>query len=137
MVTEIGVHKTGERRSGKRRWLRGPHGTEPGTARNVAIDFTKFTGANFADGYIDNGCVLGIITATNKVGPYEPAATDGRQTARGVLFNDVKIPANTATVASDAMLVHFFCDAAQLPYQTGLGALDAAARTALRGVMFD
>ena len=53
-----------------------------------------------------------------------------------MLFNTTKIPANTATVASDAILTHFLCRAARLPYASGLGSLDANARTDLRLVRF-
>ena len=129
MVTDITVHTGAEYGGEDRSWTIGEHGFD--ASLNAPLDFTKFTGANFTDGYIKSGCVVGKITASGKYGPYEPGASDGRQTAVGMLFNTTKIPANTAQVASDAILVHFVCRTARLPYSTGLGALDAAARTAL------
>lgn len=134
MVTDISVRTVGSYGAEDRSWTIGEHGFD--MTENAPLDFTKFTGANFADGLIKSGCVLGLITASGKYGPYEPGATDGRQTAVGMLFNTIKIPANTATVASDAILTHFMCRAARLPYPSGLGALDANARTALRLVRF-
>lgn len=134
MVTDISVRTAGSYGAEDRSWTIGEHGFD--MTENAPLDFTKFTGANFAYGLIKSGCVLGLITASEKYGPYEPGATDGRQTAVGMLFNTIKIPANTATVASDAILTHFMCRAARLPYPSGLGALDANARTALRLVRF-
>ena len=134
MVTDISVRTVGSYGAEDRSWTIGEHGFD--MTENAPLDFTKFTGTNFSDGLIKSGCVLGLITASGKYGPYEPGATDGRQTAVGMLFNTTKIPSNTATVASDAILTHFLCRAARLPYTSGFGALDANARTALRLVRF-
>lgn len=120
-----------------RSWLRGPHGTDPGSMPSVPLDYSKFTGTNFADGTIKSGCVLGKITASGKYGPYDPAAADGRQTAKAFLWNSRAIPTNTAQLGSDAALVHGFVNPARLPYASGFGSLDTAARTALALVYFD
>ena len=61
---------------------------------------------------------------------------DGRQTPVYHLFNTVKIPANKATVASDAGLWHFMCRESRLPYKSGPGALDAAAKSKLTNVRY-
>lgn len=129
MVTDITVRTSAEYGGEDRSWTIGEHGFD--ASLNAPLDFATFTGANFADGYIKSGCVVGEITASGKYGPYEPGASDGRETAVGMLVNTTKIPANTAQVASDAILVHFVCRTSRLPYPTGLGSLDAAARTAL------
>ena len=134
MATDISVRTVGSYGAEDRSWTIGEHGFD--MTENAPLDYTKFTGANFTDGYIKSGCVLGLVTATGKYGPYDDAATDGRQTAVGMLFNTTKIPSNTATVASDAILTHFLCRVARLPYASGLGALDANARTDLRLVRF-
>ena len=134
MVTDISVRTVGSWGAEDRSWTIGEHGFD--ASLNAPLDFTKFTGANFTDGYIKSGCVLGKITASGKYGAYEPAATDGRQTAVGMLLNTTKIPSNTATVASDAILVHFVCREQRLPYTSGLGALDANARTAIASRIF-
>lgn len=134
MATDMSVKLTGQWGSEDRSWLIGEHGAD--MPLNVVFDWTKFTGANYANGLVKSGCVLGRVTASGKVGPYEPGASDGRQTAVGVLFNTSRIPTDTATVSSDAALVHAHIRVARLPYSTGLGALDAAARTALRLLQF-
>lgn len=135
MVTDISVRSVGSYIADDLSWVIGEHGTD--ASDNVPLDFTKFTHANFtADGTIKSGCVLGKITATGKYGPYEPGVSDGRQTAALHLFNTVKIPANTATVASDAGLWHFMCRQSRLPYPSGPGSLDAAAKIALSNVRY-
>lgn len=135
MVTDMSVTLTGAYSSEDRSWMIGEHGAN--MPINVPVNFALFTGANFASGIVKSGTVLGKVTATGRFGPYEPAATDGRQTAAGVLFNTFKLPADTSKVASAEALVHFHCRVARLPYTTGLGALDANARTALKLVFFN
>lgn len=135
MPTDISVSAATVRRAPGRPWLAGPHGTD--LPVHVVLDFATFTHANFtAKGEIPNGTILGKITASGKFGPYEPGATDGRQAAAAVAFNDNTIPANTATVVTDAALVHCGVRVASLPIKTGPGSLDANARTALRSVVF-
>lgn len=135
MATDMSVTLTGQYGSEDRSWLIGEHGAN--MPINVPLNYALFTGANFTSGIVKSGTILGKVTATGKYGPYEPGATDGRQTAAGVLFNSFKLPANLAQVGSDAALVHFHCRVQRLPYTTGLGALDANARTALKLVFFN
>ena len=134
MVTDMTVHDVGSYIAEDRSWYIGEHGANVDI--NVPLDFTTFTGANFADGLVKSGCVLGKITATGKYGPYDPAATDGRNTAACHLHSSFKVPANTATVASAAGVVHANVKVPRLPYASGAGALDAAVRTALRNVHY-
>ena len=100
----------------------------------------RFAGATRSSAVVNikipNGTVLGRITATGKYGPYDPGATDGRQAAAAVAFNDNAIPADSAKVVTDAALVHCGVRVASLPIKTGPGSLDANARTALRSVVF-
>lgn len=134
MVTDITVRNSpygAEDRS----WTIGEHGFD--ASDNVPLDFTLFSHANFtATNQIKSGCVLGKVTATGKYGPYDAAATDGRQNPVYHLFNTVTIPANNATVASDAGLWHFMCREQRLPYTSGPGALDANAKTKLTNVRY-
>ena len=135
MPTDISVSAATVRRAPGRPWLAGPHGTD--LPIHVVYDFTTFTHANFTTkGEIPNGTVLGKITASGKYGPYDPGATDGRQAAAAVAFNDNTIPVNTAAVVTDAALVHCGVRVASLPIKTGPGSLDANARTALKSVVF-
>lgn len=135
MPTDISVTSR-SRRAPSRMWLASPQGTEE--PKHAVLDFTKFNHANFtATGDIRNGCVLGLITATGKYGPYEPGATDGRQKAAGFVFNDNAIPADAANaVVTDAFLERCSVRVSGLPYKTGPGSLDAAARTALTHAVF-
>lgn len=120
-----------------RSWLRGTHGTDPGSMPSIPLDYALFTGANYSDGTVKSGCVLGKVTATGKYGPYDPAASDGREVAKGFLWNSRQIPANTAQKASDALYVHGFVDPDRLPYAAGIGSLDAAGKADLTLVYFD
>ena len=135
MPTDISVTSTTSRRAPGRLWLGSPHGVD--APIHVTFDFATFTHANFtATGQIQNGCLLGKITASGKYGPYDPDATDGRQAAAAVALNDNTIPANTAAVVTDAALVHCGVRVASLPIKTGPGSLDANARTDLKSVVF-
>lgn len=107
-----------------RSWLMGPHGVEAGTTPSTTIDLSKFTDAKFAD-TIKSGCVLGRITATGLYGPYDPAAVDGRQTARRLTMNTYsRKPGDGAKRIADGGVIHAFVNKARLPY-TGIGGLDA------------
>lgn len=127
-MTYIGIEKT-EYTSESRAWLAGPHGTEPGTNPGLTLDLTTFSDAKFAD-VVKSGCVLGKITASGKYGPYDPAASDGRQTASRLLFNTVNRKAGR-TYEGNAGVIHAFVTESKLPY-TGIGGLDTAAKTALK-----
>ena len=56
------------------------------------LDVSLFTAAqHFPNGYIPSGTVLGKVTASGLLGPYLDAATDGRQTAVGVLRASIQV----------------------------------------------
>lgn len=56
------------------------------------IDVTKFTQAqHFPNGFIPSGTVLGKVTASGLLAPYLDAATDGTQTAVGILRASVSV----------------------------------------------
>jgi len=115
-------------------WLGSSHGTD--TAQPCTLDTSTFVAAtHYPNGFFVSGIVLGKITATGKYGPYVSTASDGRQTAVGVLFTSVKAP----TTGNDwdpaaAILLHGFLKVAKLPILTGnAGFLDSTAQTALAG----
>lgn len=135
MSTDISVHTTTsqvERRS----WLLSPHGTEPGTNPSVTVDFNLVASNRRTNGYLPSGTVLGRITATGKVAPYDNTASDGRETAVGVLLSSVRTPDNLATGVGAAILVHGFVSVSKLPWTTGAGALDTAGRADLPLIHF-
>jgi hypothetical protein len=126
-----------------RTWLADDHGTEvmPG----VALDLTLFTQAqHYVNGYIPDGTVLGKVTAGGKYGPYLDAASDGRQTAVGILFNPVTVfapgTATLLTAVAAPLFLHGFVNAANLPFTSGNAAaggyLDAAGQVDLKSIIF-
>ncbi|MFF9525352.1 head decoration protein [Streptomyces achromogenes] len=113
----------------KRTWLGSAHGTDAPVS--VTLDVSKFTaGTHYPDGYIKSGIPLGKITATGLYGPYDDAATDGRQTLVGFLFTaqDVNARGIASTKVVGSMLLHCFIREAKLPV-----AVDAAGKTDLAG----
>ena len=123
-----------------RAWLRGPHGTEPGANKSIVLDLTAaggfVAGTHYPNGFIPSGTVLGKITATGKYGVYDSGASDGRQTAAGLLFDSESVRAGQTT-AVNALYVHGFVDPAKLPFQSGTGSATAAAKTALNLIYWD
>ncbi|MFE2997995.1 head decoration protein [Nocardia sp. NPDC059246] len=131
-MTSISVKQNPTFRGENRKWLIGLHGTDPSANPSVTLDVSKFTQAtHYPDGFIASGMVLGQVTATKRYGPYDAAASDGRQIAVGFLFGT--LPVTGETKVGGALVKHGFVDAAQLPANNGL---DAAARTALKLIDF-
>lgn len=61
-----------------RRWLRDRHGFD--TTLGVTLDGSLFPAERFPDGTVPSGTVLAQATDSRLWGPFDPAATDGRQT---------------------------------------------------------
>lgn len=109
-----------------KRWLASRHGI--GNCPSVTLDKSTFTeNDHFPDGYFKSGIPLGKITASDKYGPYDDTAVDGRETCRGFLYAPVPVP-STDIDPNGAMLVHGQVDIAKLPV-----ALDAAGQADLAG----
>ncbi|MEO3974367.1 head decoration protein [Streptomyces sp. CAU 1734] len=111
----------------RRDWLGSAHGTDAPVS--VSLDVSKFTaGTHYPDGYIKSGIPLGKVTATSLYGPYDDAASDGRQTCVGFLFTaqDVNARRVTSTKVVGSMLLHCFIREAKLPVT-----IDAAGKTDL------
>ena len=126
-MTSISVRQIGTFVGENRSWLQSDHGVEPNETAGITLDVSKFTAAtHYPDGYIPSGIVLGKVTATGLYGPYDNAASDGRQTAAGILFSSLPVDGNTKI--GGALVVHAFIDAAKLPANSGL---DTAGRTDL------
>lgn len=127
-MTDISVQTTSTYQAEKRGWLRGTHGTGPGDNPSATLDLALFTqDTHYPNGFIPSGIALGKVTATGLYGPYDPAATDGRETAAGLLFGTLKATAHPA----GGLLVHGFVDPARLPLQSGTGSVDTAAKSDL------
>ncbi|MFJ9694951.1 head decoration protein [Kitasatospora sp. NPDC101183] len=110
----------------RRDWLGSEHGTD--APRSVSLDVSKFTaGTHYPDGYLKSGIPLGKITASGLYGPYDDAATDGRQTCVGLLFTGVGVVdqrGRVSSTVSGSMLLHGFIRLNKLPVP-----LDAAGQT--------
>lgn len=138
MSTDISLQTT-TYQVADRRWLLSPHGTDytPG----VTLDVSKFTaGTHYPNGYIPSGTVVGRVTATGKVGPYDDAASDGRQTAVGILFADCRVTRSNGTTATNVgtgVLVHGIVSVAKLPFQSGTGSIDANGKADLPLIRFE
>lgn len=147
MATDIRVY-TQSYQTPNRSWHLSPHGGD--FTPSCAVDLTTFTQAtHYPNGFIPSGTVLGLITAAsdatkNIVGPYASGATDGRQTAWGILYNDVRVTDMTGNVDTskkigDAAVVHGFVKISKLPIANGAaggGFIDAAGQTALKLIYF-
>lgn len=133
-MTSLNVRRS-EFQAEDRSWLNGPHGVEPGTNPTVTLLTSLFDAEDhYPNGYIPSGIVLGEVTATGVYGPYDPTASDGRETAAGLLFGSLTVDGDR--VAS-GMLVHGFVTAERLPIASGPGSLDAGAREALNHIIFN
>jgi hypothetical protein len=112
---------------GNQSWLQGPHGTD--CNRGVTLDTSTFTpNTHYPAGYFPSGLPLGRITATGKVGPYDNAASDGREVLRGFLMDDVHAPAVNTLDPVGAMFIHGGVVLANLPI-----AVDAAGQADVAG----
>lgn len=78
---------------GDHRWMGDLHGLstpEPGT-----LDGDLFPAGTFPDGLVPSGVQLGRVTASGLFGPYDNAAVDGREVARGHLISDQLVSAGS------------------------------------------
>ncbi|GGQ81258.1 head decoration protein [Streptomyces flaveolus] len=108
-------------------WLGSEHGTQ--ATEPVTLDTSTFTaGTHYPNGYFRSGIPLGQITAGGKFGPYDGAATDGRETLVGFLYAAVQAPASNTVDVAGAMLVHGKVRASRLPVP-----VDAAGRADVAG----
>ena len=109
-------------------WIASRHGLNNGKPATLDVSlFTKAT--HYPEGFFTSGIALGKITATKKYGPYDGAASDGRETLAGFLLTSVKAPADTATDVVGAILLHGMVTAANLPIPVdAAGQADVAGR---------
>ncbi|MFD3361633.1 head decoration protein [Streptomyces albidoflavus] len=113
----------------RRDWLGSAHGTDAPVS--ITLDVSKFTKAtHYSDGYLKSGIPLGKVTAGGKYGPYDGAASDGRQTLVGFLFTAVDVDARkvASTSVVGSMLIHCFIREAKLPV-----AVDSDGKTDVAG----
>ncbi|AOE43706.1 capsid decoration protein [Gordonia phage SpeedDemon] len=93
-MTDIALRETARVVSDNKAWVYADIGKQA-SRRTVTLDITKFTKAtHYPDGFIRSGVPLGKVTATGKYGPFDPAATDGREDFDGFLWNFADVVAD-------------------------------------------
>ena len=108
------------------RWLGSAHGTDSGMT--VTLDKSAFTaGTHYPSGYLKSGTPLGKVTASGKYGPYDNAASDGRETLAGFLLTPQTVPAADSDIVAP-LFTHGRVVEANLPI-----AIDAAGKTDVAG----
>jgi len=108
-------------------WLGSAHGTSSG--RSITLDKTLFTPANhYPQGYLRGGTPVGQVTATKKFGPYDDAATDGRQTLVGFVLTPQTFATGGGTDIIAPLYEHGAIIEANLPIP-----IDAAGRADVAG----
>lgn len=122
-----------------RDWLLARKGFD--TCRSETADLSLFTtGLGFSNP-IPSGTVLGKVTATGLIGPYNPDGADGRQTAVGHLFNPLRLQdaeGNAFTRAPCTVLWEGIVRRDNLPTFSGdEGELDAAAEVDLKFIRYE
>lgn len=136
MSTDITLQST-TYQVGNRQWLL----SEPQVKLGVTLDISKFTaGTHFPNGYIPSGTVVGIVTSGGLAGPYDDAASDGRQTAYGITYGDARVTypsgTNAAKVGISVVINDAIVSKAKLPFSSGTGFADAAGIVDLKNITF-
>ncbi len=107
-------------------WLRSQHGTE--AIETAVLDLSTFTkGTHYSAGYIKSGEPLGKIAATRLYGPYDDAASDGRETLVGHLFTTQAVREGGGNITAN-LLAHGKVVEARLPHP-----VDAAGKADVAG----
>jgi hypothetical protein len=113
-------------------------GSSPASAVTTA---TGGVVAHYPNGFIPSGTVIGKVTATSLYGPYDDSASDGRQTAYGLTYGDVRAIRQNGTTASKVGTGAVVYDAAiassKLPFQAGPGSIDANGKADLAQLRFE
>lgn len=128
-MTNIQVRKTSEYQAENRTWIY----SDPGqwTRASGTLDVTTFTKTtHYPDGYIPSGTVLGVITASHKLGPYDSTATDGRETPVGFLYDSDTVHDGVDSSVVPVMFQGGGINEHKLPVNSGL---DEDAKSALSG----
>lgn len=145
-MTDIGVF-TAPYQAEDRSWLVSDVTTVYSIGETLALPlFTAAT--HYANGYIPSGTVLGLATSgtySGSVGPYDDTASDGRQTAIGILFGSVRAlnpnGVALAKVGVAAVVYNAVISIARLPFNSGnaasgRGYIDANGQADLKFLYF-
>jgi hypothetical protein len=112
-----------------------------GTPTAAVTTATGGVTAHYPNGYIPSGTVIGQVTATKLFGPYDDAASDGRQTAYGLTYGDVRAIRQNGTTATkvgtSAVVYDTAVSVAKLPFQSGPGSIDANGKADLNQIRWE
>lgn len=95
------------------RWRISAHGED--SARPGQLDITTLSAGHKVDGRAPSGLALGQITASKLYGPYDPDATDGRETLAGYLNDNEGVEVPAGSKPTIAVLKHGIVKASVLP----------------------
>lgn len=116
--------------------------TTGGTSASVTVA-TSTAGANahYPNGFIPSGTVIGKVTASGMFGPYDSSASDGRQTAYGLTYGDVRAVRQDGSIASQvgtgAVVYDTAVSVSKLPFQSGTGSIDANGKSDLAQIRWE
>lgn len=114
-------------------WLGSQHGTD--NCDPITLDGDAFL-ATFTDGIVPSGVVLGRVTATGLYAPYDGAAADGSEVAKGHLFTTKELGGTTAaTVGNVSAALYWHGEVVEANLPVGHG-LDAAAKADLPQIRY-
>ncbi len=130
---DITLQPTESYQAEDRSWLGSRDGTD--VTQTVTLNTSTFVAnTHYPNGYIPSGTVLGRITATGLFGPYDNAASDGREVAVGFLYSNTKVRSGGPNVGAP---IHWrgVIRSSRLPANSGLdsaGRADLAAKFWIR-----
>lgn len=97
--------------------------------------------AHYPNGFIPSGTVIGKVTSGGLFGPYDDSASDGRQTAYGITYGDVRAIRQNGTTATKvgtgAVVYDAVIASSKLPFQAGPGSIDANGKADLAQLRFE
>jgi hypothetical protein len=100
--------------------------------RTVTLDVSAFTeGTHYPNGYIPAHTAIAKITATGLYGPYANGGSGGLEVCAGLTAASARVK-GTADVGA-AMHEDGIFDESRLPFTSGAGAIDSAAKADLAG----
>lgn len=114
------------------------------TCRPGTLDFSLFTVDHYPQGFIPSGTVVGVVTATGRLGPYSPLLANGLDVAFGHILQPARVAdrmGNAKTRAAVAVLWEGVVLLSKLPNflatANGLGELDANGQADLRFIRYE
>lgn len=112
-MTDFSITSSATGRKQDTRWRTSAHGES--SARPGQLDPALVTAGFQVDALAPSGLALGQVTATKLYGPYDSAATDGREVLAGYLSDNEGVAVTAGSKPTIAVLVHGIVKASVLP----------------------